>query len=96
MKRKFVNNNKGMAMVSVLIAVAFITILATALLYISFNNFQMKVVNYESKVNFYETEHDLVVASTAIRNAVYSNASNPMQELKDAVGYVELILDELK
>ena len=87
MRKKFMKDNRGAALVSIMIAVAFIAILASALLYISFNNFQMKTINYQSKVNFYEAESDLVVASTAIRNAVYNDASNPMGKLKEVVGY---------
>lgn len=89
MKKRLMNDNRGAALVSIMIAVAFITILATALLYMSYNNFQMKVINYDSKVNFYEVEHDLVVASTAIRDKVFNDAANPMQTLKEVVGWSE-------
>lgn len=51
--------NKGYAMVTVIIVVAFVSILATTLLYISGINFQMKSVDYHIKENFYEAERPL-------------------------------------
>ena len=48
-------NNKGAALISVLIATAFLAITATALLMISYSNYKMKVVNLNSKNNLYES-----------------------------------------
>lgn len=89
MKKKWFKDNRGAALISVMIAVAFISILASTLLYMSYSNYKMKVVNYESKVNFYGTEHDLTVMSTGIRNEV-ATASDPLKALQDAVGFVSL------
>lgn len=82
---KILRSNKGAALVSIMIAVAFITILATAMLYMSFNNYKMKVVNYESKANFYETEQSMTKMSTTLRNEVMSS-SNPLLTVKTAAG----------
>lgn len=49
-------NNEGSAIVTVLVVVAFLTILATVMLYISGANFQMKVVDYRTKESFYQAE----------------------------------------
>lgn len=49
-------NNSGSAIVTVLVIVAFITILATIMLYISGSNFQMKVADYRTKESFYYAE----------------------------------------
>lgn len=49
-------NNRGSAMVTVIVVVVFVSILATTLLYISVLNYQMKVVDYNTKVTFYEAE----------------------------------------
>ena len=87
--QKILKDNRGVALITVMIAVAFISILASTLLYMSYSNFKMKVVNYESKVNFYETERDLTTITTGIRNKI-ANATDPMADLKTAVGYYEV------
>lgn len=84
-QNKILRNNKGAALVSIMIAVAFISILATAMLYMSVNNYKMKVVNYESKANFYETEQRMTKMSTALRNEVMSS-NNPLTTLKNVTG----------
>lgn len=87
--QRIVKDNRGAAMISVMIAVAFIAILASALLYMSYSNYKMKVVNYESKVNFYETESNLTSITTSIRNEV-ANSTTPLETLKDVVGCYEI------
>lgn len=82
-------DNRGAALISIMIAVAFISILASAILYMSYNNYQMKVINYQSKVNFYGTESDMTEVSTAIRNEIADATSDPYQQLKAAIGYNE-------
>lgn len=62
-------NNKGVAMISILIAVSFVSIIGAALLFITYTNFQMKVQNVQSKRNFYETDGQLVKLTTGLRNA---------------------------
>ncbi len=86
MNKKFMKNNRGAALVSVMIAIAFIAILASSLLYMTYSNYKMKVVNYESKSNFYGTEHDMVVLSTSIRNGIANASSDPEGTLKTLVG----------
>lgn len=88
-KSNWMKDNRGAALVSIMIAVAFISILASAILYMSYSNYQMKLVNYQSKVNFYGTEKDMTEVSTVIRNHI-ATESDPLQELKDTVGYVEV------
>jgi hypothetical protein len=63
-------NNKGAALVSVMIAITFISIVATTLLVISLNNYQMKVVDLQSKSNFYETEQRINVVTTQLRDVI--------------------------
>lgn len=82
---RILRNNKGAALVSIMIAVAFITILATAMLYMSFNNYKMKIVNYESKANFYETEQSMTKMSTTLRNEVMTSTT-PLNTLKTVTG----------
>lgn len=89
MRRDLLKNNRGAALVSIMVAVAFVTILATAILSMSYNNFRMKVVNYESKANFYETEQRLTMVSTTLRNKVMSSTT-PLSELKTLTGVPEV------
>lgn len=89
-KKKWLNDNRGAALVSVLIAVAFIAILASTLLYMTYSNYKMKVVNYESKVNFYGTEHDMTCLSTTIRNRITKASSDPVGELQTITGYAQI------
>ena len=49
-------DNKGSALVVVIIAMAFIGILASVLMYMSLLNYQMKVNNLKAKDNFYSAE----------------------------------------
>ncbi len=49
-------NNKGSAIVTVMVVIAFITIMATVMLYASGLNSQMKAVDYGTKVSFYQAE----------------------------------------
>ena len=68
-------NNKGAALISVMIAITFISIVATTLLVITLNNYQMKVVNNQSKSNFYETEQRLNVVTAQVRNNIITSTS---------------------
>jgi hypothetical protein len=65
---KLNGNNKGIALISILIAVAFISIIGSTLLYITYTNFQMKVLNNRSKQNFYETDGELVRITSTLRD----------------------------
>ena len=49
-------NDRGSAIVVVIIAMAFIGILASVLMYMSLFNYQMKVNNLKAKDNFYSAE----------------------------------------
>lgn len=52
-------DNKGSALVSVLVVTIFISILATTMLYVSAQNYQMKYTDYQNKQSFYGAEHAL-------------------------------------
>lgn len=69
-------NNRGSAMVTVIVVVVFVSILATTLLYISLLNYQMKVVDYNTKVTFYEAE----VPMEEIRAQLVIDASDAFVE----------------
>lgn len=82
MNKLLKKNNRGAALVSILIAVTFITIIATSLLYISASNYKMKVANSESKKNFYKGEGELMTLSTKIRSDL-TTSTDPMVVLKE-------------
>ncbi len=77
-------NNKGAALVSVMIAITFVSIVATSLLVIALNNYQMKVVSIQSKSNFYETEQRINVVTATVRDKL-SGSSNPNGDLGSIV-----------
>ena len=52
-------NNKGAALITVLVITTFITILATTMLYIAATNFQQKQTDYQNKQSFYKAEKAL-------------------------------------
>lgn len=62
MKMKSFNsklNNAGSAIVTVLVIIAFITILATTILYLAFSNYKMKLTERKAEEQFYLTETTL-------------------------------------
>ncbi len=86
MKKFLIKNNKGAALVSIMVAVAFISIIATTLLMISVNNFEMKSEGAQSKRNFYETEQDINVVTAKVRTAIKGASTDPVGEVKNVVG----------
>lgn len=84
----FNRNNKGAALISIMITIAFVSIVATTLLMISFNNYSMKVTSAQSKNNFYETELDLNIVTAQVRNAIVAStdAEGAVNSVKAAVG----------
>ena len=52
-------NNKGAALISVLVITTFISILATTMLYVAAMNFQQKQTDYQNKQSFYGAEKAL-------------------------------------
>ena len=52
-------NNEGSALLTVIVVVAFITVLATTMLYITGMNYQMKQTDYQNKKSFYKAEEAL-------------------------------------
>lgn len=89
---KKTNNNRGAAMVTVLIAVAFITIMATSLLYMTYMNYITKALKYGSTDNFYIDEFALDDLSTTLQRTAASanNISEAKQRIKNAVGATDL------
>ena len=72
MKKQYpgLRTNKGSAIVTVLVAVAFVSILGTVLLFMTYTGFQMKVTERESKENFYDAEAAMNEIRIQIQSAV--------------------------
>lgn len=69
-------NDKGFALVVVIVVIAFISILATILLYVSGMNYQIKVTDYRTKESFYQAE----VILESFRATLISDASDAMKD----------------
>lgn len=69
-------NDRGSALLTVILVVGFLTILATTLLYVSGMNFQTKQADYQNKKNFYSGE----VALEQIRADLMADASEAAVE----------------
>lgn len=63
-------NNKGSAIVTVIVVTAFITILATTILYITSRNYMVKQNDYQSKQTFYQAEQTLDDLKAMLANDV--------------------------
>ena len=55
-KEKLYRDNKGSAMVMIIVIIAFIAILVSVLMFVSFSGYQMRVVDRRGKDNFYTAE----------------------------------------
>ena len=63
-------NNKGSGIVSVIVTVAFIGMLGTSLLFMTYVNYQMKLATRNSQSNFYATEEILDEVRAALQSTV--------------------------
>lgn len=68
-------NNRGSALLTVLLFIAFLTILATTLLYISGMNFIIKQADYGNKKNFYKGETALETIKAELTAKVVAPAA---------------------
>lgn len=68
--------NKGIALITVLIAVMFIGLLATSLSYMAYNNYITKSTRWSSENNFYYDEFALNELTCVMREQADKNANN--------------------
>ncbi|MDR0804435.1 MAG: hypothetical protein LBN42_01450 [Oscillospiraceae bacterium] len=80
-KSIFSRKRRGAGLISVIITIAFIALLASALLYLTYVNLQIKSADYESRQNFYYAEEAMTVrfaefqaVSFAAFNAAYAES----------------------
>ena len=86
--KKLLQNNSGSTIVIVVIAMAFIGILATMVLSMSVTNIQMKSVDRDAKTNFYEAE-------TALDELIAGLETDLAKMIQDTYTSVMLIYADL-
>lgn len=69
-------DSKGSALLTVILFVAFLTILATTLLYITGMNYMIKQADYQNKKNFYTGETALEEIKAGLMEEIVSDAAN--------------------
>ena len=81
-------NNKGSAIVTVLIVIIFISILATTVLYLAGRNVKMKATDRHIKESFYETEKSMEeIKAGLVRIASLSYEDAYAAVMKEYAGY---------
>ena len=81
-------NNKGSAIVTVLIVIIFISIMATTVLYLAGRNIKMKSTDRHTKESFYETEKSMEeIKAGLIRSASESYEEAYAEVLKSYAEY---------
>lgn len=68
-------DNKGAALVTILIAVTFMTIMASSLMYMAYMNYLTKSMRYSSTDNFYTDEFALDELSTALQQTAANEST---------------------
>ena len=87
-KNKVVADDRGSALLTVILVVSFLTILATTLLYITGMNFQIKQMDYRNKKNFYTSEESIETIRARILEDASKAASEAYNDVsKDFVSY---------
>lgn len=65
-KRKFKINNSGAALVTAIVVIAFVSVLATVVMYVSGTNYYMKTTDLKIKASFYDAEEALEVVKAEL------------------------------
>ncbi len=78
-------DNKGAALVTILIAVTFMTIMATSLMYMAYMNYLTKSMRYSSTDNFYTDEFALDDLATSLQQVAADSSNADIDDAKTAV-----------
>lgn len=86
--RRELLDNKGAALVTILIAVTFMTIMASSLMYMAYMNYLTKSMRYSATDNFYTDEFALDDLATSLQQvaAGESSMSNARTKVRLAIG----------
>lgn len=82
-------NNKGAALLTVIVVVTFITILATTMMYITSMNYQMKQTDYQNKKSFYKAEEALDTLKAELTKDMSRAFQEAYQEVMVQYAYLE-------
>lgn len=67
MRQTLLKDNKGSAIVMVLVAIAFVSVIGSMIMYSSFYNYRMKVTDRKAKDNFYSAEQAMDEIRTGLK-----------------------------
>ncbi|MBR5596412.1 MAG: hypothetical protein IKW30_03285 [Lachnospiraceae bacterium] len=73
-------DNRGSAIVMVLVSMAFVGIMASMLMFVTYKNYKMKVTDYHAKDNFYSADLAMDEIRAGVQQTVYEAFSNAYQE----------------
>ena len=83
-------DNKGSAIVMVLVSMAFVGIMASMLMFVTYNNYRMKIMDYKAKDNFYSAEMAMDEIRAGVLGKVYEAFSLAYQDTMMNYGNEEL------
>lgn len=83
-------DNKGSAIVMVLVSMAFVGIMASMLMFVTYNNYRMKITDYKAKDNFYSAEMAMDEIRAGVSAKVYEAFSVAYQDTMMNYGNKEL------
>ncbi len=86
-KNHIVKNENGSTLITVIVIVAFMSILATVMLYLSGENYKMKATDLKTKSSFYEAEEVVELMKTQLALDV-AEASKPAYTLT-SINYIQ-------
>lgn len=86
---KAFKTKKGAALVSILIAATFLTIIGSTVLILAANNYSMKAMSLNSKNNYYETERDINALTAKIRSGLTGASISASADCKMLLGVDE-------
>jgi len=92
--KKFINDNSGMSIVTVVIAIGFVSILVSILLLSAAINFKMKNVNMYSKDSFYSAEQVLDEVNIGLQQVVSDGLSVAYTKALENYNVDEMSADE--
>lgn len=75
------HDNRGSSLITVIVCIAFITILSTLLLTLTVNNIQMKAISRKAKANFYVTEKAFDEIKVGLQEVVANELENAYEEV---------------
>lgn len=73
-------DNRGSAIVMVLVSMAFVGIMVSMLMFVTYNNYRMKITDYKAKDNFYSAEMAMDEIRAGVSGKVYDAFSLAYQD----------------